>query len=339
MNGKLTTVGFWSIISEMAELRRDPLTGSWVVVGYGGSKSSGTGVCPFCPGHESLTPPIIREYTNDRGDWLVRCFPASNPIFVIEVAEDRRGEGLYDKMGNVGAHEIIVESRSHSRTMAMYDKAELQLVLDMYRDRILDLKGDARFKHVQVFKNHGELAGSYILHPHSHVLATPIVPSRASRQVITTRNHFVQKERCLLCDIINQEIRQGKRLVSMNRSFVAICPFASRFSYETWIVPRFHEANYESLTARAVMDDLADMLLDIMRRVEQFTNAYTMEIHTSPNTAFAEAHGDDLPFREYYHWHIEILPRDFRSSKYKREDEFAVSSITPEEAAESMKAQ
>ncbi len=323
----------------MAELRKDPLSGNWVVVGYGGSKSGGTGTCPFCPGHESSTPPTIRQYTDEEGNWLVRCFSAANPIFMIEVAEDRRGEGLYDKMGNVGAHEIIVENRAHSRTMSMYSKDELLLVLAMYKERLLDLKGDRRFKYVQVFKNHGELAGSYLLHSHSHVLATPIVPARVSRQVISTRNHFAQKSRCLLCDILNQEIRQGRRLVSMNRSFVAICPFASRFSYETWIVPRFHDSNYENMADQAIRDDLAEMLLDIMKRIEQFTNAYTIEIHTAPNMTFAESHGDDIPFQEYYHWHIEILPRDFRSSKYKREDEFSVSSITPEQAAEAMKAQ
>lgn len=323
----------------MAELRKDPLSGNWVVVGYTGSKSSGMGLCPFCPGHESSTPRTIREYTDEHGDWLVRCFPASNPIFMIEVAEDRRGEGLYDKMGNVGAHEIIVENRAHSRTMSMYTRQELQLVLQMYRDRVIDLKGDTRFKYVQVFKNHGELAGSYILHPHSHVLATPIMPARVLRQVTATRNHFAQKDRCLMCDIISQETRQGKRIVSMNRSFIAVCPFASRFSYETWIVPRFHEAKFENMTNQGTLDDLTDMLLDIMKRIEQFTNAYTLEIHTLPNTAYAEPHGDDLPFRDYYHWHIEILPRDFRTSKYKREDEFSVSSITPEQAAEALKAQ
>lgn len=335
----MTWSSFWSMITQMAELRKDPLSGNWVVVGYGGSKSSGTGICPFCPGHESSTPPTIRQYTDDKGDWLVRCFPAANPIFMIEVAEERRGEGLYDKMGNVGAHEIIVENRTHSRTMAMYTRGELELVLAMYRDRLLDLKGDRRFKHVQIFKNHGELAGSYLLHPHSHVLATPIVPARVSRQAITTRSHFLQKDRCLMCDILSQEIRQAKRLVSMNRSFVAMCPFASRFSYETWIVPRFHDANYENMTNQAVIEDLADMFLDILKRIEQFANAYTIEIHTSPNMPSAESHGDDLPFQAYYHWHIEILPRDFRSSKYKREDEFAVSAITPEQAAEAMKSQ
>ncbi len=323
----------------MAELRRDPLSGNWVVVGYTGSKLSGTGICPFCPGHESYTPPTIRQYTDEDGRWLVRCFSASNPIFMIEVAEDRRAEGLYDKMGNVGAHEIIVENRAHSRAMSMYTREEIQLVLEMYRERLRDLKGDKRFKFVQVFKNHGELAGSYLMHPHSHVLATPIMPARVSSQVVATRNHFVQKQRCLMCDILDQEIRQARRLVSMNRYFVAICPFASRFPYETWIVPKFHETNYENISNQAVRDDLADMIIDTMKRIEQFANAYTIEVHTSPNMTYAESHGDDIPFEEYYHWHIEILPRDFRSSKYKREDEFSVSSITPEQAAEAMKAQ
>ena len=137
-----------------------------------------------------MTPPTIREYTDDRGDWLVRCFSASNPIFVIEVAEDRRGEGLYDKMGNVGAHEIIVENRSHSRTVSMYSKQELLLVLNMYRDRIVDLKGDTRFKHVQVFKNHGELAGSYLLIPTPTCWRRrsfrPGFPGRSSRHAATS---------------------------------------------------------------------------------------------------------------------------------------------------------
>ena len=127
-------------------------------------------------------------------------------------------------------HEIIVENRSHSRTVSMYSKQELLLVLNMYRDRIVDLKGDTRFKHVQVFKNHGELAGSYLLHPHSHVLATPIVPARVSREVITTRSHFMQKERCLLCDIISQEV-PGQRLVSMNRSLSPL-PLCLAIPYE-----------------------------------------------------------------------------------------------------------
>ncbi len=323
----------------MSELRKDPVSGSWVVVGYRTTKSSSTGICPFCPGNENLTPNTIREYKDSQGSWLVRCFPASNPIFVIEAEENKRAEGIYDKMGNVGAHEIIVENRSHTKTMSSFSQQEFLLLFDMYRERILDLKRDMRFKHIQVFKNHGELAGSYIFHPHSHVLATPIVPSRIIRELIHTKNHYLQKERCLLCDIINQEIRQNKRVVMMNTNFIAICPFASRFPYEVWILPRFHEAQFERLTAEEIKNDLTQAMLDIMKRIEKLANAYTFVFHTSPNIPNEVIHSEDMPIHEYFHWHIEILPRDFRSSKYKREDEFHAVSITPEDATNALKSQ
>ena len=323
----------------MAELRKDPLSSSWVVVGYGATKSGSAGLCPFCPGNESLTPPAIREYKGSDGNWFVRCFSAIAPVFMIEVEEDKKAEGIYDKMGNVGAHEIIVENRSHTKTMSMYTEQEFLFLMDMYQERIIDLKQDRRFKSVQVFKNHGELAGSYIFHPHSHVLATPIVPSRIASEAIHTRTHYLQKERCLLCDIVNQEIRQGIRVVSINKNFVAICPFASRFPYEAWVVPRFHDAYYENLHDQNIKHDFAAIMLDLMRRIEQLANAYTIEIHTAPTVPPGDAHGEDVHIADHYHWHAEILPRDFRSSKYKREDEFQVISITPEQAADALKMQ
>ena len=324
---------------KMSELRKDPVSGSWVVVGYHTTKSSSTGICPFCPGNENLTPNPIREYKDSQDNWLIRCFPATNPIFVIEVDENKRAEGIYDKMENVGAHEIIVENRSHTKTMSGFSEEEFLLLFDMYRDRITDLKRDMRFKYIQVFKNHGELAGSYIFHPHSHVLATPIVPSGIAGEFVNARNHYLQKERCLLCDIISQEIRQNKRVVMMNSNFIAICPFASRFPYEVWILPRFHGAHFERNTTEEIKKDLARAMLDIMKRIEKLANAYTFVFHTSPNIPNEIIHGDDVPVHEYFHWHIEILPRDFRSSKYKREDEFHVVSITPEDAADALKSQ
>ncbi len=323
----------------MAELRKDPLSDMWVVVGYGEMKKSGTGLCPFCPGNEHLAPQAIREYRASDNSWLVRCFPATNPVFMIEVEERKRAEGLYDKMGNVGAHEIIVENRSHMKTMSLFTEREFLLLADMYRERISDLRQDTRFKYVQVFKNHGELAGSYIMHPHSHVLATPIVPVRIAREVANSRGHFLLKERCLVCDIVSQEIRQNKRVVVMNEHFVVICPFAPRFPYETWVVPRFHDAYYENSWHESVKKDFAAIMLDVMRRIEALVNAYTVEIHTAPALVAGGRHGEDLPITDYYHWHFEILPRDFRSSKYKREDEFHVVSISPEEAAEALKMQ
>ena len=175
-------------LGTMAEFRRDPLSGNWVVVGFKKTKTNVVGVCPFCPGNEDQTPPPIREVRNSQGEWVVRCFPAVNPVFQIEASESKRADGFYDKMGTVGADELIVENRSHTKTLSTLEADELSLVFDFYRDRILDLKRDERFKYVQVSKNHGEMAGSYILHPHSHVLAAPIVPQQVALEVTNSRN-------------------------------------------------------------------------------------------------------------------------------------------------------
>lgn len=323
----------------MAELRRDPVSGNWIVSGYATTKSDSVGECPFCPGHENLTPKAIKEITDNEGSWLARCFPSLNPVFAIEVEESKRAEGLYDKMGNVGAHEIIVENRTHTKTFSNFTEAELLLLIQLYIERIRDLKQDKRFKYIQIFKNHGELSGSFIFHPHSHVLATPIMPERIELELANSKRHYLQKERCLFCDIIAQEIRQNKRLVSINTSFIAICPFASRFPYEVWIVPRFHCECFEALSDEGAKHDLAVIMIEIMKRLEKVANSYSVIVHTSPNAPRYAASPAEPSVSDYFHWHIEILPRDLRSSRYKREDQFYVVSVTPEEAANSLKTQ
>ncbi len=328
-----------SYYTSVAELRRDPVSGNWVVVGYGGTKTSAVGECPFCPGNEHLTPPSIRQVTDIDGSWLVRCFPASNPIFVIEVDDQKRAEGLYYKMGNLGAHEIILENRSHTKTLAVFSDKELSVVLDVYMDRIRDLKQDKRFKYIQTFRNHGELAGSYLFHPHGHVLATPIMPRGIELELSNAKTHYLRKERCLFCDIVSQELRQNKRVVSVNSHFMALCPFASRLPYEVWILPRLHEERFENLTDETVKYELISMLLDIVGRIEKLATAYTIIIHTSPNRLAGSFQDNDASMADYFHWHIEILPRDFRSAKYRREDQFYVIPITPEESANLLRTQ
>jgi len=322
----------------MAELRKDIVTGNWVVVGHQTVKNDSVGLCPFCPGNEHLTPKTIREYKDNEGAWLVRCFPAANPIFIIEEELNKRGEGIYDKMNSVGAHELIVENRSHKKTLSDFSENDYLLLLNMYQDRIRDLKNDKRFKYIQIFKNHGELAGSYIFHPHSHVLATPVMPERIQLELIHSKNHYLQKERCLFCDIISQEKRLDKRVVSINANFISICPFASRFPFETWILPRFHDSNFEHLNDERTKQELLGIFSDVIKRTERLANAYTIVIHSSPNILELDSQDEHrLPVSEHFHWHIEILPRDFKTSKYKREDEFYVTPITPEEAARLLK--
>ncbi len=319
----------------MAELRRDPVSGSWVVVGLTWVKSSQIDVCPFCPGNEHLSGKPIREVYDAGGAWLVRCFPAANPIFMIEASTNKKAEGMYDKMGNVGAHEIVVENRAHTKTLSDFSEDELALVLDMHAERILDLKRDKRFRHVQVYRNHGELAGSYIYHPHSHILATSIIPHGTLLEMANSKDHYLQKERCLLCDITAQEIRQNKRVVGLSENFVAFCPFAPKFPFEVCLLPRFHSHSFESLIDdRALKYEFIHLFLDVMKRVERARSSYTIVIHTAPNAVIEDIAQEPAAVENYFHWRVEILPRDLRSSKFKREDEFYHAALTPEETAQ-----
>jgi UDPglucose--hexose-1-phosphate uridylyltransferase len=323
------------------EIRRDPVSGTWVVVGYRYIHIDNKASCPFCPGNEDLTPPSIREVKGAEGFWKIRCFPARNFLFVIEASDERKGEGIYDKMANLGAHEIVVESPEHTKIFSNFSQSEIELLLKFYQERVFDLKKDKRLRYIQVFKNHGELAGSYIFHPHSHVLATPILPERIERELSNAKEHYIRKERCLFCDIVKQEIRERKRTVAQNTHFVSFCPFASRFPFETWILPKSHSPNFEDISDNEILSSLSQILLETMKRIEKLTNAYTIVYHTSPNLIKIEPESEEeqQPLSDYFHWHIEIMPRDYRSSKYKREDEFYVNTLMPEEAANILRAQ
>jgi len=323
----------------MGEFRRDPLLGNWVVVGFRKTKANAVGACPFCPGNEQLTPPPIREICGPDGAWLARCFPAANPVFQIEETEDKRAEGFYDKMGTLGADELIVENRSHTKTVSTFDNAEMARVVDMYRERITDLKRDGRFKYVQISKNHGEMAGSFIFHPHSHVLATPILPQQLALEISNSKSHYFQKERCLLCDVVSQEARQEKRVVALTDHFMVLCPFASRVAFEAWIIPRKHDPAFESMIDGPTKQDFIGVFLETMKRIEKVASSYSVVIHTSPNVATHGLAEEDLSVDDYFHWHIEILPRDVNSARFKRDDQFYTVLTTPEEAAVLLKAE
>lgn len=324
----------------MPELRRDPTSGNWVVVGHKHIRIDNRSTCPFCPGNESLTPPTIREVRREDGSWAIRCFPSRDLLFVIEAPEEKKAEGIYDKMSNVGAHEVVVETPDHVRMFSNFAPNELELLIRFYQERVYDLKRDRRFRYVQIFKNHGELAGSYIFHPHSHILATPILPQRIENELKNAKDHYLRKDRCLYCDIIRQEMREGKRVITENAHFISFCPYAPRFPFETWIVPKKHTESFEDIKENDVLTSFVLILLETMKRIEKLMNAYTLVYHTSPNFEQLEIESEeDPPVSLYFHWHLEIMPRDYRASKYKREEEFYVNTLTPEEAARILKAQ
>lgn len=322
----------------MALLRLDPTTWTWVITGEPATTADARdagGRCPFCPESEAFVPRATAERRAADGRWSVRAFHDRAPILQIEGDEGRHAEGMFDAMNAVGAHEIIVEGPEHARTLAQLGPELMDQVLDVYAERIADLKRDRRLRYVEIFKNQGRLAGALIEHPHSQLLATPVLPQRVERELRAARAHYERKERCLYCDILGQEQRQGARLVAETADFLAFCPFASRYPYETWLVPKAHSSSFEETVAHAGQRaQLARLFASVLRKVESVSDSLHFLLHTEPNLNVTRVHQEEWQsVREDYHWHIELMPRLDRRQKYLREEEFFLNTVPPEEAA------
>jgi UDPglucose--hexose-1-phosphate uridylyltransferase len=290
----------------------------------------GSGFCPFCYGNERKTPPEIQAYRSDGSarnapGWTLRIVPNKFPALGIEGSLNRQGEGLYDKMNGIGAHEVIIETPEHNLTLASMPPRRVEDVLWAYRDRIIDLKKDRRFKYILIFKNHGEAAGASLEHTHSQLIALPVVPKRVFEEVDGAREHYNFKERCIFCDIIRQEAESGVRMISENQDFVAMAPFAPRFPFEMWIVPKIHQSAFEE-SQKHEFEQLAAMLKDMLTRLDRVLDfpAYNYIIHTSP---ISEPAGD------YYHWHLEIMPKLTKVAGFEWGTGFYINPTPPEESA------
>ena len=330
----------------MSELRKDPVAGRWVIISTERRKRptdfqletvqvAPDLSCPFCDGHEDMTPrEVLAVRENGSGPnqpgWTLRVVPNQYPVLRVEGTLDRQGEGLFDKMNGIGAHEVIIESPRHPDTLASLDDRAIEGVLSAARDRVLDLKRDRRFRYIIIFKNHGAAAGASLEHSHSQIIALPIVPREVRDEVDGARAHFEQKERCVFCDILRQETGEGKRLIAENADIVAVAPYAPRFPFETCLLPRRHQSHFEDVP-RHELASLAKMLGEILRRMNKALQSppYNLLIHSAPVSESAT---------DYYHWHVEIIPKLTKVAGFEWATGFYVNPTSPEEAAEVLRA-
>ncbi len=329
----------------MAELRRDPIIGRWVIISTErGKRPSDFGIsnewkkedhsCPFCAGNESKTPPEILAYREpgteaNKSGWWVRVVPNKFPALQIEGGLNRQGVGMYDRMDGIGAHEVIIETPSHTATLATLEDKKVEDVIWAYRDRILDLKKDSRFEYTLIFKNHGASAGASLYHSHSQLIATPVVPKRVKEEMNGARDYYDYKERCVFCDMIKQELSSNVRVIGENKDFINISPFASRFPFEMWVLPKNHDCAFENIQKHEVVL-LAKMIKDGLKRIDVVLNdpPFNYIIHTSPFNS------SNLP---YYHWHIEIIPKLIRVAGFEWGTGFYINPTPPEEATKYLK--
>jgi UDPglucose--hexose-1-phosphate uridylyltransferase len=324
----------------MPELRKDPVTGRWVIIStergkrpsdFGIQKpKSKEGFCPFCPGNEEKTPPEIMAFRQEGGSrngpgWRLRVVPNKFPALRVEGEISREGVGLYDKMGGIGAHEVIIETPEHQETMATLAPKAFEEVLWAYRDRILDLRRDLRLRYAMIFKNHGEAAGATLEHSHSQLIALPIVPHLVTEEMAGARDYYRYKERCIFCDIVRQEIQQGERIVLENDEFISVSPFASFSPFEAWILPKRHSSFFEECQVHEIQS-LSSIFQETLGRLEKALNfpPYNFTLHTTP---FKERN------LEYYHWHFEIIPKLTNFAGFEWGSGFFINPTPPEEAA------
>ncbi|MEX2264343.1 MAG: galactose-1-phosphate uridylyltransferase [Bryobacteraceae bacterium] len=325
----------------MPELRKDPVTGRWVIISTDRARrptdfsrdpvpiASPNGFCPFCYGNEQKTPPEIMAF-RPRGEpnqpgWTLRVVPNKFPALGIEGELNRQGEGMFDRMTGIGAHEVIVETPDHEARLVDLSERQVEDLLWAFRDRMLDLKKDKRLCYIVIFKNHGEAAGASLAHSHSQIIALPVVPKRVREELDGAKTYFTYKERCAYCDVIRQETQSGARLVTETDMFVVLQPYAPRFPFETLILPKRHRSHFEDADAPS-FQNLAWVLRSTLRKLDKVLECapYNFVIHTAPI--------QQAPM-EHYHWHVEIMPKLTKVAGFEWATGFYINPTPPEEAA------
>jgi UDPglucose--hexose-1-phosphate uridylyltransferase len=338
-----------SITLNQPEYRKDPLSDAWVVIAaqrHGRPEEFQelpfkriTAPCPFCRGNELATPDQIVTYPRaGQGDWKVRVVPNKFPAVVrgnlgsaeASTAFKNGTPSLYTSLKGHGGHEVIIESPEHAVSLTDLDEESLRLTFLCYRDRMQALANEGPWSYVQIFKNVGAAAGSSIEHAHSQVVGLPAVPIRVAEELAHTRSFLEKTQRGLFEAMIAEELAHGTRVVSQSPDFVAICPYASRFPYETWILPRQRSARFET-SSDPLAASLGEFTRDIVGRLERTLNcpAYNYLIHTAPFDGSADDH---------YHWHLELFPRVTKPAGFEWGTGYYINPVAPEQAAEALRA-
>jgi UDPglucose--hexose-1-phosphate uridylyltransferase len=323
----------------MPELRLNMMTREWVVVVCERARKPESfrarsehkyrperdASCPFCPGNEGKTPPEVMRLPGD-GDWRVRVTPNKYAAFITEGERIRMDEGLRHLVTGVGRHEVIVETPRHDLTLALLEEEEVNDVLSVYRERFLDAFEDSRIRHAIIFKNQGPGSGTSIMHPHTQLVGSPIVPFRIRDRIDEAVRYFDNTGECLVCAMMRDELADGRRVIVDSEHFVSFIPYASLSPFRTWIFPKRHVPSFGNI-AEEEQRDLARTLKSTLLKL------YDGLDDPDYNMVFRSL----SPYRtrsEYLHWYITIVPRLQQSTGFELGSGMYVNTTIPEDVAE-----
>jgi len=327
----------------MSELRQDPTTYDWVIIAkerakrphdFGKKNRNSHSLpdrdekCPFCPGNEGRTPAAEAVYGSP-DNWRIRVVTNKFAALSPAGSTDREQAGMFRKTDGYGRHEVIIESPFHNRCIAFMSDGHVEELIRAYRDRYLALKKDPNIKVIIIFKNHGETAGTSLEHPHTQIVASPIVPPFIRRRYEIATQHFDNTGHCLYCDLLYDEVQAGHRIVKDMSYFVALHPYASHYPFETWIMPKVHSSSFGNIVDIEITE-LAKLLKEILLKFYKALDDpdFNLIIHTAPV---------DDEHKTYYLWHIQIIPRLTLAAGFELGSGIYINSAVPEETAAFMR--
>lgn len=324
----------------MPEFRKNLVTGHCTIISterakrphqnLSDSSSQASEPCPFCAGNEAQTPPEVFAYRAagthaDAPGWSVRVVPNKYPAVRNEEAAVIRSDALYETMRAVGAHEVIIEVPEHLADMAQLSRRQIAAVLRAYRERMAVLREDRRWRCILIYKNQGALAGATLEHAHSQLIALAGIPPILARELNGARDYFSSTGRCGYCDMVRGEIRNRERFVGESERFAVFCPDAARFPYETWIVPKRHEARFE-----ACGDDDYEELSGCLKLT---LTCLDCALHNPALNYVIHSNSCGEAASDYYHWHLEILPKTTQVAGFEWGSGSFINPVAPEDAA------
>jgi len=318
-----------------SELRFNLVSKDWVLIATGRARRPETFAtqqrekreipekeCFFCNLGEQEKP--VLEYKNDNGDWEVTVVPNKFPAFSRSDSLRERAEGPYSLMDGVGFHEVVI-TRDHKKSLAELSVLQIKKVIDAYQERYLDLANEKFVNYVAIFHNHGHEAGASVAHPHSQIIAMPMIDPDLQSSINGSRIFFEAQGACVHCKMIEWDRENKQRIIFENEKFVVLTPFASRVAFEIRIYPKEHRAYFERIKEKDKVL-LAEAFKETLSRIFKGMNdpAYNFFLHTAPPD------GKDY---NHYHWHFEILPKTSTWAGFELGTGIEISTVQPEEAA------
>ena len=296
--------------------------------------------CVFCEGNEKKTPKetyaIRKEGTKpDTPGWEIRVVPNKFPVFkkttrVRNIAK----EGFFENLPAIGIHEVSITNHPH-KDLGQLNLYKTQQVIETYLQRFNFHKHNPFIpvRYVLIIHNHGTSSGASVPHPHSQILGfSHFEGSLIERELIGSRDYFIRHKKCIFCEMQEEELNINKRIVYQNYKFIAFCPYASRYPFETWIMPRFHNGFFEYLKIDQI-ESFAEILRAVLNKLYKGLKNpdYNFYIHTCPTKFVSSREREEAS--HYYHWHVEILPKITTWGGFEFATNMIVNVVPPEDAA------